>query len=136
MSEPEGSEAQNLTGVWNGLFRHADGAHSVSFTATLIDSGNLITGSTHEPCAVPGCPHDTHMAMLSGRRDGASVSFVKAYDPPGFGYHVVAYAGSLNDDATEIAGSWRIPPSFSGDFLMIRASRRTAARTRKKRATV
>jgi hypothetical protein len=136
MSGREGSEPRNLTGVWNGLFRHADGAHSVSFTATLIDSGNLLTGSTHEPCCVPGCPHDTHMAMLSGRRDGTSVSFVKAYDPPGFGYHVVDYAGSLNEYATEIAGSWRIPPGFTGEFLMIRASRRTTARSRKKRAAV
>jgi hypothetical protein len=136
MTEPGRPAQDNLTGVWNGLFRYSEGGLSISFTATLIDSGSLVTGSTHEPCAAPGCPRKTHVATLSGRRNGTAVSFVKAYDPPGYGYSEVAYEGTLNADGTEVAGSWHLRQGWSGDFLMIRTARRTAARTRKKVATV
>lgn len=126
----------DLTGVWTGLFRYSDGGPSTSFTATLIQSGNLVTGSTHEPCSVRGCPHKTHVASLFGRRRGTAVSFVKTYDPPEFDYGEVAYEGTIAADGTEIAGSWHIGPNWSGDFLMIRESRRATARTKEKLASV
>jgi len=136
MSEPDGSAPDSLTGVWNGLFRYAQGGPSTPFTATLIESGLSVTGSTHEPCSVAGCPQRTHVASLSGRRQGAAVSFAKTYEPPGFGYDKVAYDGALNAERTEIAGRWRIGPTLGGDFLMVRAGRRTAAQVRQKLATV
>ena len=46
MSKSENA-ADNLTGVWNGMFRQVL-VGSVAFTATLIESGQHITGSTHE----------------------------------------------------------------------------------------
>lgn len=101
------------------------------FTATLIDTGSLITGSTHEPCNVADCPVRTHHAILSGERTGWAVSFNKTYDPPGFGYDVVNYAGTLSADGMEIAGRWHIPrSSLSGEFLMIRAQEKAVAHTR------
>jgi hypothetical protein len=134
--QPDDPPQDNLTGVWNGLFRYPDDGSSISFTATLIESGNLISGSTHEPCSLPDCPRKTHLAALSGRREGTAVSFVKTYDPPGWGYDAaVRYEGTVSADGTEIAGSWRISPGWSGDFLMIRANRRTTAIARKKLAT-
>jgi hypothetical protein len=135
MSERTSEDTDNLTGVWDGAFKNSDGG-SVSFTATLIESGSLLTGSTHEPCALSYCPRKTHLANLSGRRSGRAVSFVKTYDPPGYGYDTVIYGGELNGDASEITGRWTIPPDLSGEFLMIRAARRAAVRTRKKVATV
>ncbi len=135
MNEPRGGAAESLTGVWNGVFQQPD-CGSVAFTATLIESANQITGSTHEPCVLPGCPRKIHLALLSGHRQSRAVAFVKTYDPPGFGYGTVSYAGELNGEATEIAGTWTIAGSFSGAFLMIRAGRRAPARTRKKQATV
>jgi len=48
----------------------------------------------------------------------------------------VSYAGELNSDASEIAGTWTIEGGSSGAFLMVRARRRAVARTRKKRTTV
>jgi hypothetical protein len=135
MNENPGSAADNLTGVWNGVFHQPD-CGSVAFTATLIESGGQITGSTHEPCALPGCPRKTHLALLSGHRQSRTVAFVKTYDPPGFGYGAVSYRGDLNGHATEIAGTWTIAGGFSGAFLMIRAGRSVPARARKKRATV
>src|SRR5262245_48849357 len=135
MNQSGSSAADNLTGVWNGVFQQPHFG-SVAFTATLIESANQISGSTHERCALFGCPRGTHLALLSGRRQSRTVSFVKTYDPPGFGYGAVSYIGDLNGDATEIAGTWAIEGGLSGAFLMIRARRGALARTRKKRATV
>jgi hypothetical protein len=135
LSGSEREAAETLTGVWNGVYWHPFHA-SVSFTATLIESGNQISGSTHEPCTQFGCPRQTHLATLVGNRQSRAVSFVKSYDPPGFGYDTVTYAGELNADNSEIAGVWSIDSIFSGTFLMIRARPHVVAQTRKKLAIV
>jgi hypothetical protein len=135
MSESERAAAESLTGVWNGVFRQRL-VGSVNFTATLIESGNHITGPTHEPCIQFFCPRRTHLATLAGYRQGRTVSFMKSYDPSGFGYDAVAYCGELNSDATEIAGTWTIGSGFSGEFVMTRPGRNTKAPERKKLATV
>ena len=122
MSQP-GNAADDLTGVWNGIYKQAV-IGSVPFTATLIQSGDHIGGSTHEPCIRSECPRKTHLAILSGRRNGGSVTFVKTYDPPGFGFDTVRYVGQLNADTTEIAGMWSIGSAFFGAFVMTRAGRR------------
>jgi hypothetical protein len=109
---------------------------SVPFTATLIQSGDHIGGSTHEPCIRRDCPRKTHLAILSGHRSGYSVSFTKSYDPPGFGFSTVSYAGELNADATEIAGMWSIDNVFFGAFVMTRASRRAEVKAGAKLTTV
>jgi hypothetical protein len=137
VSQSEKANEDTLTGVWDGAFRQPV-VGSVSFTATLIESGQQITGSTHEPCACAqyGCPRETHLAILAGHRQGRSVSFVKTYDPPGFGYDMVVYCGELNGDATEIAGRWSIKGGFSGEFVMMRPRRKAVVRARKELATV
>jgi hypothetical protein len=135
MTEPARSAAENLTGVWNGVFRQPfHGA--VNFTATLIESGTQISGSTHEPCAQLDCPRRTHLATLAGHRQSSTVSFVKTYDPPGFGYYSVSYSGELSADHCQIAGMWTIGSFFSGPFVMTRARPRAQTRTRKTLATV
>ena len=121
MSESEDG-ADNLTGVWNGMYRQTL-VGSVPFTATLIQSGDHIGGSTHETCIPSDCPRKTHLAILSGHRSGRSIAFVKTYDPPGFGFDTVRYVGELNADATEIAGMWSIGSAFFGAFVMTRAGR-------------
>lgn len=50
------------------------------------------------------------------------VSFVKRYEPPGYGFGTVLYEGTVNAEATEIDGRWRLP-SMSGTFLMVRSAR-------------
>ena len=52
------------------------------------------------------------------------VSFIKTYEPPGYGYDNVFYEGAVNADATEISGRWRLPgATLSGTFLMVRSSK-------------
>ena len=116
-----------LTGVWDGTFMQP-GVGAVTFLATLIEAGGGLSGSVTEPCMMPGCPRSEHHASLSGNRSGNAVSFVKRYEPPGFGYDAVSYEGSVNADATEIDGRWRIP-GISGTFLMIRSGKPAEAVT-------
>ena len=116
------TDAQNLTGVWNGLYSYPDG-RSVTFVATLIDSGSTLSGSTHEPCVGGDCPGATLFATLMGSRSGSSVTFRKTYEAADPRWGTVNYEGTLNADATEIEGRWSIPSVWSGKFLMIRPLR-------------
>jgi hypothetical protein len=113
----------NLTGVWNGTFVQPQ-VGMVTFLATLIESGGALGGNVTEPCILPGCPLKTHSASIAGHRSGSAVSFVKTYEPPGYGYNTVYYEGLVNADATEIDGRWRLPgASLSGTFLMVRSTK-------------
>ena len=115
--------ADNLTGVWDGTYLQPR-VGIVTFVATLIESGGALAGDVTEPCMMPGCPLSTHSASIAGHRSGSKVSFVKRYEPPGYGYDTVAYEGLVNADATEIDGRWRVPgTAFSGTFLMVRATK-------------
>ena len=113
----------NLTGVWDGTYIQP-GAGMVTFLATLIDSGSALGGTVSEPCFSPGCPISTHNSSIAGQRSGSVVSFVKRYEPPGYGYDTVFYEGTVNAEATEIDGRWKLPGiALSGTFLMVRATR-------------
>jgi hypothetical protein len=124
--------SNSLTGVWDGTFIQP-GVGAVTFLATLIETGGALSGSVTEPCMMPGCPRSEHNAQLAGSRSGSAVSFVKRYEPPGYGYDTVTYEGSVNADATEIDGRWRIP-GISGTFLMIRSGKPAEAVTIEEKA--
>jgi hypothetical protein len=112
----------SLTGVWDGTYTQR-GVGIVTFLASLIETGGALGGSVTEPCVMPGHPSSTLNASIAGHRSGSAVSFVKRYEPPGYGYDTVSYEGAVNADATEIDGRWRIPgTSYSGTFLMIRST--------------
>jgi hypothetical protein len=111
----------NLTGVWDGTFVQPQ-VGIVTFLATLIESGGALGGNVTEPCMTPSCPLSIHKASIAGHRSGNSVSFVKRYEPPGYGYDKVTYEGLVNADATEIDGRWRLP-GLSGTFLMVRSTK-------------
>jgi hypothetical protein len=111
----------NLTGVWDGTFVQPQ-VGMVTFLATLIESGGALGGNVTEPCMTPSCPLSIHKASIAGHRSGSVVSFVKRYEPPGYGYDKVIYEGSVNADATEIDGRWRLP-GLSGAFLMVRSTK-------------
>ena len=113
----------NLTGVWHGLYTYPRHLQRVLFDATLIESGQWLSGSTHEICATP--PHRGEMlcATLIGQRSGSLVAFRKTYDGSIPKYaHFIDYEGSLSGDATEIEGQWKISSTWSGKFLMIRST--------------
>ncbi len=70
--------AQNLTGIWNGLYAYRDG-RSISFVATLIDGGSSLTGTSHEPDSRSSV---TLYAKLVGTHQDGAVTFTKSYDQP------------------------------------------------------
>ncbi len=121
---------ENLTGVWQGLFSYPRMYRAASFTATLIETGSTLTGSTTE-IAVAG-PRDgmAVSAFLSGRRTGSRVTFTKQYEGPEPPNHAVEYEGALSDDLMEIDGRWFIPGSWAGRFLMIRFGGRSVEAAR------
>jgi hypothetical protein len=111
----------NLTGIWNGLYTYSTG-RSVSFVATLIDSGSSFAGTTHETDSFGGA---TLCANLAGTYSDGLVSFTKTYDKPGILYRSsISYRGALSSDGTEIEGRWTIHRWWSGKFLMIRPAPR------------
>ena len=122
----------SLTGVWDGTYTQP-GVGIVTFLATLIESGGALGGSVTEPCAMPSCPLSTHNASITGHRSGSTVSFIKRYEPPGYGYNTVSYEGTVNAEATEIDGRWRLP-GMSGTFLMVRATRAAETSTTEQQA--
>jgi hypothetical protein len=124
---------RNLTGVWNGLYTYESGL-SVSFVATLIDSGSALCGMTHEANVFGRQPGNTLCASLSGRCSDSLVAFVKTYDNPH--YDPIRYEGGLNGDATEIEGCWRIADGSVGKFLMIRSNGKAASVERKQAVRV
>ncbi|QPF93321.1 hypothetical protein [Bradyrhizobium commune] len=113
--------SEDLSGVWDGTYIQP-GAGMVTFTATLVESNGALAGHVTEPCSNPRCPLKTHNSSITGHRSGNIVSFVKRYEPPGYGFDTVHYEGTTNAEATEIDGRWRLPGT-SGSFLMIRASK-------------
>ena len=93
----------DLTGVWDGTYVQPQ-VGIVTFLATLMETGGALAGDVTEPCMMPGCPLSTHTASITGHRSGSAVSFVKRYEPPGYGYDTVSYEGVVNAEATEIDG--------------------------------
>lgn len=120
----EGSES--LTGVWHGLYSYPVAwmppAH---FTATMIDSGGALHGTTHEETA-----QGAMQAVVEGALEGGVVRFVKVYSPASEDFQDVIYSGTLSADRTEIEGEWTVPGVWSGTFLMIRTRGKAQAQER------
>jgi hypothetical protein len=93
----------------------------VSFTALVQDVADLLSGSIDEVVPGDGATSQSLSATMQGRRQGREVIFLKTYDEPSRSYDTVQYAGELSSDGTEIEGTWTIPGSWSGTFLMIRS---------------
>lgn len=117
----DGGGSESLTGVWEGLYSYPGNLDPPNgFTATLLQSGDSVTGTVHEI---------GEMGVDQGRRMGARVAFTKTYDVgPESDYSApVVYEGSVSGDGQEIEGRWTIQGVWSGKFLMVRPGRTVAA---------
>jgi hypothetical protein len=126
----------SLTGIWHGLYTYASQPEPVYFVATLIQSGSLLMGTTHESAEGRSGAPLTLFAGIDGRIDQDIVTFTKTYDGSHGWEHQVSYEGLLNPERTEIEGNWRITPSETqmgarGRFLMIRSSGASEAAVRR-----
>ena len=93
----------DLNGTWLGTYWQ--GETPTRFEATLIQSGNTLTGNILD---------DNYLgeALLSGEVVGRSVSFTKRYLTGN--YPVINYAGTVNEDGDFIQGEWQVSKSYSG----------------------
>lgn len=108
------SGASDLSGVWHGIFSYPHSLPPENFVATVVDRGGALAGETEEV----GRDGAVFTALIAGRRAGDAVRFVKTYDDRHA--HAVHYDGTLDPEATEIAGTWRISGDWSGSFVMVR----------------
>jgi hypothetical protein len=127
MSADRSEHGRSLTGVWEGIYSYPlHGMPPVAFTATLFELGNALSGSVSEPCTAG--PSGTLDFSLSGDRSGNALAFVKTYHGPNLRYrHPIHYEGIVNEDATEVEGTWTIPGNWSGRFLMVRSGGQPSA---------
>ena len=121
-----------LAGVWLGLYSYPRRLEPVSFTATLIETSGVISGSTHETPRQGKPAARTIFATLSGWRTESAVQFTKIYDDGIPHNHPINYEGAITDDGAEIEGRWSIPRMWSGRFLMIRSAPNAEKIVRKK----
>lgn len=112
--------SQDLSGKWSGIFNYPHTHPPTAFEADLADIGGSIVGTVHEPDLFSVPPGALIAAAIDGHRKGNAVTFSKFYDESRGYTDMVLYAGTLNDDATEISGRWSIVGNWSGTFLMIR----------------
>ena len=108
----------DLSGRWLGAYSYSSGGEPVPFDTWLTESGGQISGETSEP-GLQGDDSDTAFALISGTLTGRSVSFTKVYDA--LGYAPVHYEGDVDEECTEIAGTWTIDGQMSGPFVMRRS---------------
>jgi len=115
---------QDLTGIWQGLYSYGGVGHEVGFTATLLESGGAVYGTTHE--YDPRLASENLDAAVAGSRAGHRVSFTKTYEASSEGFVPIAYEGVLSPDGMEVEGTWSLRASapLSGRFLMSRPRRR------------
>ncbi|MBC9031971.1 hypothetical protein IAG41_06165 [Sphingomonas sp. JC676] len=108
-------DGRDVSGVWYGRWSSTDPfVDPNSFIAVLEEMGGAVDGSISE--TDPEAPEPLR-ATVSGARTGAQIHWIKQYE--GRWTHAVYYAGTVNDDATEISGGWRLD-QWSGSFAMRR----------------
>jgi hypothetical protein len=123
-------DRSDLSGVWTGAYNYPGDRPPVSFSATLSQRGEWITGATEEVGVSADAGRVRMTATLQGRRAGTHVTWLKLYDRISGGYDAVGYEGQVNHDASEISGRWSVRPDWSGGFLMIRTASMAAEATR------
>lgn len=115
-----GDGTDDLTDTWHGRFSYPADGGSVPFTARLEQAGDRLSGDIEEPGHEALAPGLTLAATVSGRAASGRVSFTKTYATRAPGYGTVRYEGRVRDGGLEIVGTWRIPGSLTGPFIMIR----------------
>jgi hypothetical protein len=111
------ADKRDVTGVWYGRYEAEHWDEKNGFIAVLDELGGAIGGTIteRETRGRPG----TRRALVTGRRDGTLVRFVKQYDGTGGHVHAVNYSGRIDGEGLEIGGAWTLAGGW-GRFVMER----------------
>jgi hypothetical protein len=120
----------DLSGEWSGIYNYPIAAAPVSFTASIAESGGLLSGEISE--VMEKVPRS---AAMEGRRAGLAVTWLKSYEHRDVN-HDVQYEGVVSADGQEISGCWSIFDVWSGTFLMARKPRVAARDERRVAAKI
>ena len=110
----------DLSGRWHGMYNYPALYPPNSFEATIRDVGGILTGEIRQPGEFFEPSGITRHAMIEGRREGSTVTFVKFYDD--LDRPTPNYRGTILPGGDEIDGEWTIPGDWSGTFMMVRES--------------
>jgi hypothetical protein len=116
-------EVGPLTGVWEGRYEYPaeTGQGPVTFTLVLIQDGGRVTGMIREPNTFGERPDPWLHATFDGRYSSRELSFTKTYDGTAGASHDVEYKGQITADGDSVErGTWTIPGSLSGTFMLRR----------------
>ncbi|RYE01545.1 MAG: hypothetical protein EOP61_10945 [Sphingomonadales bacterium] len=105
----------DLTGVWYGRYTGSAEPQDNSFIGLIEEAGGAIGGAITEPDPEGG--GGIRRAMISGRRTGQALYFVKQYT--GRWTHSVRYAGRIDGEGTLVNGTWNLD-GLVGNFEMQR----------------
>ena len=108
----------DLSGSWSGIFSYPAHLPPNSFEAEIRDSGGVVTGVIAQPRELFEPSGPPRHAIIEGRRQGDSLSFVKFYDD--LDRATPHYHGRIQPGGDEVHGEWTIPGDWSGTFIMIR----------------
>lgn len=109
------SDPRDLGGTWYGRYEGGSGRPN-SFIARLTERGGQLSGTISEPDDLGLEP--VRRALVSGRRVGAAVTFVKQYDGEVL-VHAVDYRGTVDARGTVVRGDWSFA-AYAGTFVMTR----------------
>lgn len=110
------SDKRDVTGVWYGRYEAGHWDEKNGFIATLEEAGGAFDGVITER---DDDGVRIRRAVVSGRRTGDQVHFVKQYDGSCDFFHAVTYSGHIDAEGTEIGGAWVVPGGY-GRFVMER----------------
>ena len=111
----------DLTDTWHGRFTFPRLYDPISFVASIEQTDEWLSGTVEEPGMRGVATGKVLTATISGKVTSDEVTFLKTYDAEIASYDAVHYQGKVGDQGLEISGTWTIPGSWSGTFIMIRS---------------
>lgn len=95
----------DINGAWLGTYWQS--GSPTRFEATLVQSGNTLSGNILDDCALGE-------ALIAGTVSGRGVQFTKRYITTSA--HVIEYAGNISEDESFMSGEWKIDARHSGKW--------------------
>lgn len=114
------AQAPSLSGAWTGGYISADGADVNTFDINMSQAGAALSGTITEVNKFGDPSRALFLtSTLTGRIQGAEVSFTKTYDGSGGVSHSVRYRGRLEPGGRRVRGSYDAQ-GVTGSFEMVR----------------